>query len=313
MLGIWFVGQLLEATHALNLPGNSLTYTSGVAWWAHIGGFVAGALLMPIASDLLGTGAPSHRACQAGKTRAATTSICSPGADVRGIIEAVMGRPILRKTNRDLDLARNLRRVEELPRPWDAVALFGRCAALEVEIGSGKGLFLRTAAAARPDRDFLGIEIASRYAEFAAAGLAQRSLGNAIVVAGDAAVVFDEILPEASLAAVHLYFPDPWWKRRHKKRRVLRESLVQQVERTLEAGGTLHFWTDVEEYFQTGVALVKHETHLEGPWAVPERPAEGDLDYRTHFERRTRLAKRPVYRSEFRKPGAQPLLPVAPA
>ena len=98
----------------------------------------------------------------------------------------------------------------------DAAALFGRQAPLEVEIGSGKGLFLRSAAAARPEVDFLGIEIARRYAEFAAAALLKGDLSNALVVRGDALRVFHELLPERSLAAVHIYFPDPWWKKRHK-------------------------------------------------------------------------------------------------
>ena len=66
-------------------------------------------------------------------------------------------------------------------------------------------------------------------------------------------------------------------------------------------GGSLHFWTDVEEYFQTTLEMIAAEVALEGPLEVAERPAEHDLDYRTHFERRMRLHDEPVYRSEFRK------------
>jgi len=212
-----------------------------------------------------------------------------------------MGRRALRKIESSLDLSRNLRRLEELPRPWDQAAVFGRLAAMELEVGTGKGLFLRTAAAARPDVDFLGVEIAPRYARFAAANLARRGLTNALVVAGDAVRLLEELLPATCLAAVHLYFPDPWWKRRHKRRRVLRESLVGHVERTLQPGGSLHFWTDVEEYYHTGLDLIARETRLEGPFEVLEAPAQADMDYRTHFERRTRLHGRPVYRAEFRK------------
>lgn len=213
-----------------------------------------------------------------------------------------MGRPKLRKTDAQIDLSRHLKTPDELPRPFSAEALFGRTAPLEVEVGSGKGLFLRSAAAARPEANFLGIEIAPQYARFCAAGLARRGLTNAVMVVGDAARVFAEILPAESLATVHIYFPDPWWKRRHKKRRVMRESLVQDIERALRPGGLLHYWTDVEEYFHTGVAMISSQTHLEGPFEVPESPAEGDLDYRTHFERRTRLRGQPVYRAQFRKP-----------
>jgi tRNA (guanine-N7-)-methyltransferase len=213
-----------------------------------------------------------------------------------------MGRPKLRKIAPHIDLSRHLKTADELPRPFAAETLFGRTAPLEVEVGSGKGLFLKSAAAARPETDFLGIEIARQYARYCAAGLARRGLTNAMVVSGDAVRMFAEVLPAESAAAVHIYFPDPWWKRRHKKRRVMRESLVQDIERSLRSGGLLHYWTDVEEYFQAGVMMISSQTHLEGPFDVPESAAEGDLDYRTHFERRTRLSGRPVYRAQFRKP-----------
>jgi tRNA (guanine-N7-)-methyltransferase len=216
-----------------------------------------------------------------------------------------MGRRALRKIDPSLDLSAHLKTLAELPRPWKTGPLFGREAPLEVEVGSGKGLFLRTAAAARPEADFLGIEIAPRYARFAASGLAKAGLGNAVVVIADVLDVFGELLPDASLAAVHIYFPDPWWKRGHKKRRVMRDTFVRDIERTLQSGGMLHFWTDVEEYYQTAVELLNEHTGLKGPLPVPEAAAEHDMDYRTHFERRTRLHGQPVYRAEFRKPGGQ--------
>ncbi len=213
-----------------------------------------------------------------------------------------MGRRALRKIDPLLDLSAHLLCFDDLPRPWDAAVLFGRRAPLEVELGSGKGLFLRTAAVAHPDVDYLGVEIAWRYAQFAAAGLVKQRLTNAKVLCADALRLFAELLPDESLAAVHIYFPDPWWKKRHKKRRVMRESFVRDVERTLQSGGVLHFWTDVEQYFQESMELLARHTHLQGPCEVPERPAEHDMDYRTHFERRTRLHDQPVRRAMWRKP-----------
>jgi tRNA (guanine-N7-)-methyltransferase len=212
-----------------------------------------------------------------------------------------MGRRALRRIDPSLDLSGYLATFDQLPRPWKAEAVFGRNAPLEVEVGSGKGLFLRTAAAQRPEVDFLGTEISLKYARFAAAALAKRQLSNAAVVAGDALRVFDELLPDGSSAAVHVYFPDPWWKKRHQKRRVMRESFLRDVERTLVAGGTLHFWTDVEEYFQTSLALLAACTSLQGPFEVPELAAEHEMDYRTHFERRIRLHHEQVWRAVFRK------------
>ncbi len=220
-----------------------------------------------------------------------------------------MGRRALRKIDPELDLSGHLKTFDELPNPWNAAALFGRSAPLEVEVGSGKGLFLRNAASAGPAVDFLGIEMAKKYAAFAAAGLVKANLTNAVVVAGDALRVFQELLPDDSVAAVHVYFPDPWWKKRHRRRRVMRESLLHDIERTLVPGGSLHFWTDVEEYFQTSLDLLAEHTKLVGPLPVPETPAENDMAYRTHFERRVRLAAEPVFRSEFKKElgaGAKP-------
>jgi tRNA (guanine-N7-)-methyltransferase len=213
-----------------------------------------------------------------------------------------MGRRALRKIDPELDLSNYLLTFEDLPNPWDAARLFGRSAPLEVEVGSGKGLFMRTAAEARPDTDFLGIEVARKYAAFAAAGLAKRELTNGKMVAGDGLRIFSELLPDDSLHAVHVYFPDPWWKARHKKRRVLTEPFLRDVHRTLQPGGSLHFWTDVQEYFETTLDLLDELNLFTGPLEVPEATPEHDLDYRTHFERRKRQQGKAIHRSEFLKP-----------
>jgi tRNA (guanine-N7-)-methyltransferase len=213
-----------------------------------------------------------------------------------------MGRRALRRIDPSLDLSPYLFELDDLPRPCTAESLFGAPAPLEVEVGSGKGLFLRRAAADHPEHRYLGIEIVRKYARFAAAALAKRGLTAAKVVAGDGMRLFDEFLPDGSLEAVHVYFPDPWWKKRHRKRRVMREPFLRHVERSLRPGGTLHFWTDVEEYFDESLELIARVTTLDGPHPVPEQPAEDDMDYRTHFERRMRQHNEPVYRSQFTRP-----------
>ncbi len=174
-------------------------------------------------------------------------------------------------------------------------------APLEVEVGSGKGLFIQNAAIHDPTHNFLGVEVARKYARYSAARLATHQLTNAVMVHGDALRLFSQLFPDHSLAAVHVYFPDPWWKKRHHKRRVMAPAFVRHVERVLVAGGRLHFWTDVRAYFEASVELLAAETGLAADFAVAEQPAEHDLDFRTHFERRTRLAGEPVFRGEFVK------------
>jgi tRNA (guanine-N7-)-methyltransferase len=191
--------------------------------------------------------------------------------------------------------------VPNLAGTWNAAAIFGRSAPLEVEVGSGKGLFLVRAAKEQPEHNFLGIELAHKYARHIAARLARAGVSNARILSGDALAFFRRLPDDANLAAVHVYFPDPWWKKRHHKRRVMTEGFVRDIERTLMTGGRLHFWTDVEEYFQETLALLAAATKLSGPIPVTERAASDDLDYQTHFERRMRLHEHPVHRAEFLK------------
>ena len=219
-----------------------------------------------------------------------------------------MARRALRKIDPAVELSGFYLEWEDLPRPFSAPQLFGRLAPFEVEVGTGKGLFLANASAENPTRDYLGIETSRRYARFSAARLAKQQRLNAKVVCADAVRLFAEVLPNEAAAAVHVYFPDPWWKKRHKKRRIMSDRFVSDVERVLQPDGTLHFWTDVEDYYRITVELVASQTSLLGPLPVAERPVAHDLDYRTHFERRTRLHSLPVFRAEFHKrpPPPQP-------
>lgn len=212
-----------------------------------------------------------------------------------------MGRRALRNIDTSLDLSRHLLSFDDFPQPWNSAAMFGRSAPLEVELGTGKGLFISTAAAACPQHNFLGIEVAARYARFAAAKLAKRKLSNGRVAHCDGLRFFRELLIDSSVRAVHIYFPDPWWKKRHHKRRVMTTAFVRDAERVLESNGRLHFWTDVKDYFDEALHVIAKATALAGPVPVAQRAAEHHLDYRTHFERRVRLNGKPVYRAEFQK------------
>ena len=189
----------------------------------------------------------------------------------------------------------------EAPVSWPAI--FGDDHPVELEIGSGKGLFLANAATARPDRNFFGIELAKKYARRAADRVAKRGLTNVRVLPGDALLFMARYVPDASLAALHVYFPDPWWKARHKKRRVFGKPLVMDAERTLIPGAELHVVTDVLEYF--GVIqdlMAEHPRFTIQPVPVPPE-ATHELDYLTNFERKYRLEGRPIYRTLYRFEG----------
>jgi tRNA (guanine-N7-)-methyltransferase len=202
-----------------------------------------------------------------------------------------------RKPDPSLDLSAHLLKLDALPVPFDPQLVFPRATPVELEVGSGKGLFLASAAARTADRNFLGAEISGGYARLCAGRIAAAGAENARIIHGDATFLVRSMLPDACLGGMHVYFPDPWWKARHRKRRVLSERFLAHAGRVLPPGATLHVWTDVEEYFLESMAFAKATGLFAEPRAEPAVAAEHDLDYRTHFERRTRLAGAPVWRA----------------
>ena len=131
-----------------------------------------------------------------------------------------MGRRALKKISPTLDLSPYLRTLEKLPAPCSTQSLFENDAPLDVEIGCGKGLFMSTATSQHPERNFVGVEISHKYSKFAAAKLARSECKNGLMVDGDGQRFMQEFVADGTLAAVHVYFPDPWWKKRHRRRRV---------------------------------------------------------------------------------------------
>jgi tRNA (guanine-N7-)-methyltransferase len=208
-----------------------------------------------------------------------------------------MPRRAPKKPAPSVDLSTHLLILGNLPEPLDPCSVFPSNQPVELEVGSGKGLFLRSASAAHPTTNFLGIEIAAGYARMCAGRLAVAGGTNARIIHGDAQRLVRSMLPDASLAAIHVYFPDPWWKARHRKRRVLSEPFLQHAGRVLVPGGRLHVWTDVEDYFTEAMETARRIGRFSEPEEEPALPAEHDLDYRTHFERRTRMAGQPVWRA----------------
>ncbi len=147
-----------------------------------------------------------------------------------------MSRPALRNIDPNLDLSRHLLTCDQWPASGQGAGLFARDAPLEIEVGSGKGLFVVSASGQRPQHNFLGCEIAQKYARLAAARLARAGRDNAVMLQGDALQLFRERLPDACAIAVHAYFPDPWWKQRHRKRRVMQPTFLADVRAGFAAG-----------------------------------------------------------------------------
>lgn len=180
------------------------------------------------------------------------------------------------------------------PRRLEPGSLFDSPGPVEVEIGFGKGRFLVTAAELQPKTRFLGIEIRHVLRDFVAARLAKRSLRNARVMQADARSFMREVVPDASLAAIHFYFPDPWWKKRHYKRRIWTTELFADFERTLTPGGVLHLASDVSMVFDEMRARADERTGLR-----EDRSADIQPPCTTNFEDKASEEGRAVGRTAF--------------
>lgn len=193
------------------------------------------------------------------------------------------------------------------PTPLDWRAIFDNGHPVELEVGFGKGLFLVTQALARPEVNFVGVEVVRKYQLFTATRLARRGLRNVRVVCADARPFLHDWVPEASLQAVHVYFPDPWWKKRHHKRRVFTEDFARQCARVLRPGGVLSAATDVEDYAKLMAEEVATTPLVSLPAPQPDAPAH-DLDYLTNFERKFRKQGKPIWRLVWRRPQTAPVI-----
>jgi tRNA (guanine-N7-)-methyltransferase len=134
------------------------------------------------------------------------------------------------------------------PEPLDFALLFGREAPVVLEIGFGNGDSLVAQAAASPEKNFVGVEVHDPGIGHCLIRAQDAGISNLRLIAHDAIEVLEEQIPEASLERINLYFPDPWPKKRHHKRRIVQPRFLDLCERLLEAGGAIHIATDWANY-----------------------------------------------------------------
>jgi len=198
-----------------------------------------------------------------------------------------------------LDLPSRARERPESPAPLDFAAIFGNSRPLELEIGCGKGGYLVAAAAERNGHNFLGLEIDRGLSFYIASRLARRTLTNARIACGDATSFVRDRIADHTFAAVHIYFPDPWWKKRHHKRRLWTPDFAAQCVRILAPGGRLHIATDVSEYYRLIRELLDAQPQLERVHDEEQAGPPDAAELLTNFERKARTRGGEVWRVEY--------------
>lgn len=199
------------------------------------------------------------------------------------------------------DLFPYFRTLAEMPRPVNWAAFFGNDRPVELDIGCGRGMFLVNAGLSHADRNFLGIELDYKEGRRAAKRLQRRSLDHVRVLGGDAKEFLLRNVPAHSVSAAHVYFPDPWWKRKHKKRRLFSDEFADLLAAVIQPGGLVHSWTDVEEYFGVISALMNHHPNFEALTPPTLLEPTHDMDYQTSFHRRRSQAGCVTYRGLWRR------------
>jgi tRNA (guanine-N7-)-methyltransferase len=173
---------------------------------------------------------------------------------------------------------------------------------VELEIGCGHGGYALAFARLAPDRALVAIEQRKAFAAAVAAKAARRGQENLVIIHGDARILAPRLFGAGSLAAIHVHFPDPWWKRRHERRRLVDDRMSVLLRRLLVPGGLLDLRTDVERYAREAVTQLEAVgfENEEGPGAFAA-PRAGEIP--STREKRYLATGQRVWRLRMRRPG----------
>jgi tRNA (guanine-N7-)-methyltransferase len=172
---------------------------------------------------------------------------------------------------------------------------FGNRNPVILEIGSGKGRFLVSTATERPDVNLIGIEKSLHYHRVILDRILRRGLTNIRLINHDAFLVLQKMIPDASIAEVHVYFPDPWPRKKEQKRRIIRPEALKEMRRVLVDGGSGIYVTDHQEYFEAATPHVEAEFRSERRIPRPDDPP------RTNYEAKYREEGRDIFEIRFWK------------
>ena len=192
--------------------------------------------------------------------------------------------------------------VDNATTPLDFAALFGREAPVSLEIGFGNGESLVALACAHPDRNYVGLEVHPPGVGHLLLRCEAERIDNVRVICEDAVQVLQQRVPDASLDEVLLYFPDPWPKKRHHKRRIVQPAFVELVARKLRTGGVLRMATDWQPYAEHMLATAGDSQQLRNESPSGDFVPRPDSRPVTRFERRGQRLGHDVWDLAFRRP-----------
>jgi len=193
-------------------------------------------------------------------------------------------------------------RPEDVRGRIDFFDVFGRKNAVHIEIGSGRGTFLVNQAKIFPRINFLGIEWANKYYKYAVDRTGRQMAENVRIIRTEAASFIANSINDGTVECFHIYFPDPWPKRRHHKRRFICADNVLQLIRCLEKNGRINITTDHAEYFQWMQRVFEgFGGKLSAAEFVRPAGANGDELAGTNYERKYRRENRRIYTLAFKR------------